>query len=449
MTVPDARLGRRDIPVTKREIFGWAMFDFANSAHTTVVITAVYNAFFVAFIVASAKGDSYWSTAIIISMLITIVLSPFVGAIIDVSGKKKTYLVASSLVCSIATASLVFVEPGQIWLAIALVVISSVGFMLSEAFVASFLPDIATPTNMGKISGLGWGIGYFGGLLSAFLALSLVITSDPVTDQAGYINDNQLAMLVTGAFFLIAALPTFLLVKNRSLPAPGFERASTGQLVRAGIAELKQSFVTARRHPVLFQFLIAFMVYMAGLDAIVKFFGIYAREEIRLTTGEFKVLFLVLQISAALGAFAFGFLEGRIGPKKTVLWTLFWWIAGVGGILFLEPLSQLTGADPKSVFYALGLVAGAGIGATQASSRTVVGLLAPREKSAQMFGFWSMFQRMGSILGATFGYVNVVAGTRQAGIVLVLAFFVLGALVLSRVDIDRGIAEAQAAGGPR
>ena len=444
MTSPSGAL-RRDIPVTNREIFGWAMFDFANSAHTTVVITAVYNAFFVGFIVASAKGDSYWSTAIILSMLVTIVLSPFVGAIIDLSGKKKTYLVASAVVCSIATASLALIGPGRIWAAIALVAISTVAFNLSESFCASFLPDLATPKNMGKISGLGWGIGYFGGLASSFIALGLIITSDPVANRAGYIRDNQLAMLATGAFFLLAAVPAFLLVKNRSMPAPGFERASSWTLIRAGLEELSHSFATARRNRVLFQFLIAFMVYMAGLDAIVKFFGIYAREEIHLTTTEFKYLFLVLQLSAALGAFAFGWLEGRIGPKRTVLLTLFWWITGVSGILVLGPLSRALGVDPKSVFYGLGLVAGAGIGATQASSRTVVGLLAPRDKSAQMFGFWGMFSRFGSILGAGMGYVNVIVGSRQAGIVLVLVFFVVGALLLSRVDIDRGIREAATA----
>jgi UMF1 family MFS transporter len=434
---------RREIPVTSREIFGWAMFDFANSAHTTVVITAVYNAFFVGFIVAGPGGDSYWSTAIVLSMLVTIVLSPLVGAIIDFSGKKKRYLVASCLVCSLATGSLFFVDPGEIWLGIALVVTSSVGFMLSEAFCASFLPEIATPRNMGKVSGLGWGIGYFGGLASAFVALRLVITSDPVADPGGYVRDNQLAMLVTGAFFLIAALPTFLLVKNRSLPVPGFERARAATLVRAGIAELRQSVATARRHPILFRFLVAFMVYMAGLDAIVKFFGIYAREEIHLTTAEFTTLFLVLQVSAALGAFGFGWLEGRIGPKRTVLWTLIWWIVGVTGILMLDPLSRALQLDPKVAFNGLGLIAGAGIGATQASSRTVVGLLAPADRSAQMFGFWSMFQRLGSILGAGMGYVNVLLGTRRAGVVLVLMFFVVGAVLLSRIDVDRGIREAQ------
>jgi UMF1 family MFS transporter len=421
------------------------MFDFANSCYTTVVITAVYGAFFVAHIVplGARARDSYWSTAIIISMVVTLILSPLVGAIIDKSGKKKLYLVASCLVCSIATAGLALVGPGQVWPAIGLIVVSNAAFMLSESFCASFLPDISTPENMGKISGLGWGIGYFGGLLSVVIASFVIIRARPETDPGAFIHQNQLAMLAMGGFFILAATPTFLLVKNRTLPAPGFERASSLSLIKAGLKEFTGTFTTARQHRVLFQFLIAFMVYMARLDAIVKFVGIYAQQDIRLTPGEFGGLFVVLQICAALGAFGFGWAEGRLGPKRTVLLTLVWWIVGVLGIYFLDPLSRLTGFSPKYIFYGLGGFAGAGIGATQASSRTVVGLLAPPDKTAQMFGFWSMFSRLGSILAMGFGYVADAFGTRRAGILLVAGYFILGAILLARVDVDRGMREAR------
>ena len=436
---------RRDIPVTKREIFGWAMFDFANSSYTTVVITAVYSAFFVGYIVPkdSVVRDSYWSIAILLSMVVALVLSPLAGAILDYSGKKKTYLLASCILCSLGTAGLYFVSPGQVWLAILLVVIGNVGFMLSESFCSSFLPELATTDNMGRISGLGWGIGYLGGLVSVFLASKLIILSDPSTDLARYVHENQLAMLAMGAFFIIAAMPTFALVRSRSLPVPGYENAPLGKLMRAGLAEFQQTFVTARQHRILFQFLMAFMVYMAGLDAIVKFVGIYAREEIHLSGGEFVLLFLALQLSAVAGALGFGFLEGKLGPKKTVMMTLVWWIIGIFGIYFLDAMSAATGVGPKQLFYGLGLFAGAGIGATQASSRTVVGLLAPVGRSAQMFGFWGMFSRFGSILGVGFGFVADAFGSRRAGLLLVLVFFVTGALLLSRVDIDRGIREAR------
>ncbi len=442
--------GRRDIPVSKLEIFGWAMFDFANSSYTTVVITVVYGAFFVGFIVppGSAARDSYWSLAIILGTLVALVLSPLAGAICDLSGRKKAWLVASAVVCSVATALLALVGPGQLWLAIMLIVVSNAAFLLSQAFCASFLPDIATPATMGKISGLGWGIGYFGGLASVIVASRMIITTDPAVDAATHIAENQRAMAAIGAFFLMAALPTFLLLKNRSLPAPGYERAGFGRLLAAGLREFRDSAATARAHPVLFRFLGAFTVYMAGLEAIIKFVGIYAREEVNLSVGDLGLLFLVLQLSAAAGALGFGLLEGKIGPKRTVLLTLVWWIVGVLGIYFLEPLARIAGTSEKTVFFVLGLFAGAGIGATQASSRTVVGLLSPPERTAQMFGFWNMFAQVAAILGVTFGFAADWLQSRRSAVLLIVAFFVVGALMLWRVDVERGIREVQAE-GPR
>jgi len=434
-------------PVTRKEIFGWAMFDFANSSYTTVVITVVYSAFFVGYIVppGSAIRDSYWSIAIILSTLLALVLSPLAGAICDLSGRKKAYLLATTISCSLATAALALVGPGGVWPAIMLIVLSNAAFMLSETFCGSFLPDLSTPDTMGKISGLGWGIGYFGGLASVLLATRVVIRTPPEVNPARYVAENQLAMVVVGLFFLLAALPTFLLVRNRSRPAPGFERAGALTLLRAGLKEFGRTLETARQNRILFQFLGAFMVYMAGLDAIVKFVGIYAREEVHLSVGELGMLFLVLQLSAAGGALGFGWLEGRIGPKRTVLLTLFWWIVGVLGIYFLDALAGLAHAEPKKVFYALALMAGAGIGATQASSRTVVGLLSPPDKTAQMFGFWGMFSRMGTILGTSFGFVSDGFHSRRAAVLVVVGFFVLGAILLSRVDINRGMREVRAA----
>lgn len=432
------------LPVRRREIFGWAMFDFANSSYTTVVISVVYSAFFVGYIVPqdSAARDSYWSLAMILSTVLALVLSPLAGAICDYSGRKKRYLALTAVVCALGTAALALAGPGQIWLAIALLVVSNAAFMLSETFTGAFLPEISTPRTMGRISGLGWGIGYLGGLVSIIVAAQLVIRADPDTDLARFVAQNQLAMVVVGGFFLAAATPTFLLLRNRSVAAPGYEAAGVGTLFRAGLREFAQSAVLVRRHPILFQFLLAFMIYMAGLDAIVKFVGIYAREEVRLTVPELTGLFIVLQVSAAAGAIGFGLLEGKIGPKNTVLATLVWWIIGVLGIYFLPAIAAATGADPRTIFLVLGLFAGAGIGSTQASSRAVVGLLAPPGRVSQMFGFWSMFSRGGTLLGMSFGFLADGIGSRRTAVLLIVAFFVVGALMLWRVDVDRGIREA-------
>ncbi|MGA9520383.1 MAG: MFS transporter, partial [Myxococcaceae bacterium] len=267
----------------KREIFGWAMYDFANSSYTTVVISVVYSAFFTSRIVppGSTVRDTWWSVAIIASTVLAILLSPLAGAICDYTGRKKRYLAYSTIACALATGALALAGPGDVWLAVALVTVSNAAFMLGEAFVGSFLPELSTKQNMGIISGLGWGLGYFGGLLSLVLIM-LTITADPATELGRYVTQNRTALVFIGLFFAVAALPTFLLVRERARPVPGFENAGIGALLRAGLNELKQSWALARRYDVLFKFFLAFTVYMAGLEVVIKFIGIYATAELAL-----------------------------------------------------------------------------------------------------------------------------------------------------------------------
>ncbi|MCJ8312425.1 MAG: MFS transporter [Pseudomonadales bacterium] len=145
----------------KREIFGWAMYDVANSAYTTIIITVVFSGFFTSHVVQSENAaNSYWSLAIAFSCLIALILSPFIGVICDLSGHKKSYLIASTLICSLFTALLYFVGPGDIWLAIAIIGISNAAWMIGESICASFLTDISSKKNMGLISGIGWAVGY-------------------------------------------------------------------------------------------------------------------------------------------------------------------------------------------------------------------------------------------------------------------------------------------------
>lgn len=433
----------QDIPVRKREIFGWAMFDFANSSYTTVVITVIYSAFFVEHIVPadSAARDTYWSIAMILSTLVALILSPFVGVLCDYSGYKKRYLLGTTLLCSVSTAALFWVEPGNIGLGIALLLVSNAAFMLSESFCASFLPELATKGNMGLISGIGWGIGYVGGLASLLVVMG-TIRADPATEPELYTTQNQFAMVLIGLFFLLAALPTFLLVKERAQPAPGFEKFDLEKLLKAGTEDLKSSMTLVKHFPILFQFLLAFTVYMAGIDVIIKFVGIYATGELQFTTGDLTIMFLILQFSAMGGALLFGVLEARIGAKATVMATLFLWMAGVMGIFFLDAIADAFSTDPKRVFFIISLMAGAAIGATQSSSRAVVGLLTPPENAAQMFGFWGMFSRTATILGMSFGFVSDALDSRRLALLLVLAFFVAGAIMLGRIPLSEGIVAA-------
>jgi UMF1 family MFS transporter len=425
----------------KGEIFSWAMFDFANSSYTTVVITAVFSAYFIDYIVPkdSTLKDSSWSIAIAASTLLALVLSPFAGAVCDLSGRKKRYLTYSTVLCAVTTALLYFVGEGDVWKTILLITISNAAFMLSETFCGSFLPDLATKQNMGLISGIGWGLGYFGGLAS-LAAVMVILGQTESLQNSEVVSRHQLAMVATGAFFLCAAMPTLLFVKNRSRPSPGFENATLAQLVSAGLARFKQTAKTAREHKTLFRFLLAFMVYMAGLDAVVKFVGIYAKKELAFEMSDITKMFLILQLSAAAGAVGFGFMESKFGAKKTVLATLVWWICGILGIYFIDRISGMTGYGRKELFFGISLIAGSGIGATQSSSRAVVGLLAPAKHSAEMFGFWGFFSRLGTLLGVCFGFLSDAVG-RQEALLLLVAFFAIGGFMLLPLKIDEAAAE--------
>jgi UMF1 family MFS transporter len=437
--MPDANATTSErAPVHKIEIFGWAMYDFANSSYTTVVISLLYSAFFTAYIVPPGEQvrDTYWAVAIIASTVVAIVLSPLVGAICDYSGRKKRYLFYSTVTCALSTMALVFVEPGDVWAAIALITVSNAAFMIGEAFCGSFLTDLATKDTMGIISGLGWGLGYFGGLTSLII-VQLLVVADPGSDLAAYVDQNRWAMVAIGVFYLCAAMPTFLLVKERSKPVPGFEDASMKRLLAAGLAELRETANIAKKYDVLFRFFLAFTVYMAGLEVVIKFIGIYATAELSLATSDLIKLFLILQISAAAGALAFGFLEARLGAKPTVLATIVWWIVGVFAIFFLDQLAALIGTERNNVFFAIAIIAGGGIGSIQSSSRAVVGILSPANRSAQMFGFWGMFSRIAIILGMSFGFLADAIGSRRYALLLVVAFFAVGGLMLLRVPIDR------------
>lgn len=425
-------------PVKKREIVGWAMYDFANSSYTTVVVTFVYSAFFIAYIVPPELAhlkNTFWSIAVSVSTALSIVLAPFVGVLCDYSGKKKKYLAWCTVFSIIGTGGLFFVNPGQVWLGLIFLILSNTAWMLSESFVASFLPELATKKNMGKISGFGWGIGYIGGLLSLLLMFQ-IITISPSDNLSGYVDQNQLAMVVIALFYALGVLPTFLLVKERATPKPGFENAGLSVLSKAAAERLIAMRSLVADYPLLFRFFIAFMVYSAGVAVVVKFFGIYAQEEIGITGGTLIMIGATLQISSMIGAITFGFIEDSLGSKPTILLSLAWWILGILGIYFLEPITALVNQPLESVFIVMAFIAGSALGATQSASRAMVGNLAKPEDSALLFGLWGTFARLAIIVGMTFGPISDYLG-RHSALLFILVYFIVGGILLARISIPR------------
>jgi UMF1 family MFS transporter len=431
-------------PVTKKEIFGWAMFDFSNSGYTTVVITAIYSSFFTEFIVGkdSAFRDTYWGMAIWISTFVALILSPLAGSICDLQGQKKKYLAMTCIVCALSTALLFFVEPGQIWTAILLVALSNTAFMLSENFCGSFLPDLATKKNMAKISGIGWAIGYFGGLVALIIVKGIITVEADQLDL--FVQQHQWAMVGTAVFIVLAAIPSFILLKDRSKPVAGFENVGLVRLFKEGVKRTLETFREAKKYETLFQFLRAFVFYYAGLSATITFAGIYARRVLKFETGDLVIMFLVIQISSALGSFLFGYLERKTGIKNNILLTLVTWFISISLIVGLDPLAKALAVDPKKVFFVVSLIVGLGIGSTQSSSRALVGMLCPEGKSAEIFGLWGMFNRVAVLLSmATFAPLSDYLKSISSACVLLLFYFIVGGILLWRVDLNKGLSQKE------
>ena len=416
------------LPVRKREIFGWAMFDFANSSYTTVIVTVAFSIYFTKMVAPGGKADWLWGLAITISNLIVVLLAPVMGAISDDSGRKKIFLFATYVMCILGTASLYWVLPGSVWLGISLFVISNVAYSLGENFAGAFLPELSTPANIGRISGFGWGLGYLGGLGCLLLVLPRV--------SPGFTLDNlpnlRITWILTAAFFLVAGLPTFLLMRERAERGPA---RTLPAYARVGFSRLVTSARALRHFGELGKFLAIFFTYSCGLMSIIAFAAIFAERNLGFNAKDLMVLFIVLQLSSAAGAVGFGVLQDRLGAKVTIQITLVLW-------LVLSISTYL--CTSKSVFWLIALAAGLGIGSLQAASRALVGLFSPRSKAGEFFGFWGLASRGAYALGPlVFGLVSSFSGSQRLALLTNAGFFLIGLWFMRYVNEAEGLQAAQ------
>jgi len=309
--------------VRPREVLAWAMYDFANSGYTTVVITAVFNAYFVAVVAGNAPWATFaWTAALSVSYALILLTGPVLGAYADLRAAKKRLLVLTTAGCVVGTALLAFTGPGTLALAVLLLVLSNFCFGSGENLIAAFLPELAQGESLGRVSGWGWGLGYLGGLLTLGLCLGYVTWA-----QAHGQEPRQfvpVTMLITAATFALASLPTFLLLKERARPAPV---AAGENLARAAFARLAQTVRQATRYRDLARFLVCIVFYQAGIQTVIALAAIYAEQALGFTTKDTITLILVVNVTAAVGAFAFGNIQDRLGHVRTIALTLVLWIA--------------------------------------------------------------------------------------------------------------------------
>jgi UMF1 family MFS transporter len=407
--------------VSLREVWAWSMYDFANSGYTTVVITAVFNAYFVAAVAEKAPWATFaWTAALSVSYLAVLLSAPVVGAWADAHAAKKKLLFYSTAGCVLFTALLYFAGPGAVVLAIALVILSNFFFATGENLIAAFLTELADSKAMGRVSGWGWSFGYLGGLVS--LGISLVYIT--WAQKQGHTGNEfvPVVMLITAAVFALAAAPTFLFLKERARPH---------RLLEHPWKRVMQTLRQAHHYRDLWQFLICILFYQAGIMAVIALAAIYAQEAMKFTSQQTIVLVLVVNITAALGAFGFGYLQDAIGHMKSMTLVLIGWILMIA--LAYE-------AESVEMFWVAANLAGLCMGAAQAAGRAIVGYLSPPARTAEFFGLWGLSVKAASVFGPlTYGAVTwIFEGNHRLGILAVGTYFVVGLILLIGIDVERG-----------
>ncbi len=413
--------------VTPREVWAWAMYDFANSGYTTVVITAIFNAYFVSVVADNQPWATFaWTAALAVSYAVIMFTAPVIGAYADAYAAKKKLLALTTIGCVAFTALLAFAGPGSLWLTIPLIVLSNFFYGSGENLIAAFLPELATGRSLGKVSGWGWSLGYVGGLVSLGACLAYVTWAQQHGQHAA--DFVPVTMLITAALFAISSLPTFLFLRERAVPQPHLQGLN---LMQESFARLGQTLKHARDYRDLRRFLICTVFYQAGIQAVITLAAIYAEQAMHFTTQQTIMLIFVVNITAAIGAFLFGHLQDRIGHIRTIALTLAGWIV----MVCLAWAAQ----GPEMFWFAANL-AGICMGSSQSAGRALVGLLSPATRRAEFFGLWGLAVKLSSILGPlTYGMVSWISqGDHRLAILITGSYFVAGLAILAGVNVRRG-----------
>ena len=411
--------------VQRREVFSWAMYDFANSGYTTVVITAVFNAYFVAEVAGRAPWATFaWTCALAVSYALIMVTAPVIGAYADAHAAKKRLLIATTAGCVLFTAGLALVGRGDLALGVMLVVLSNFFFGTGENLIAAFLPELAREEALGRVSGWGWSLGYVGGLVA--LGACLAYVSHAQAAGAPATEFVPVTMLITAGIFALASLPAFLFLRERAQPAP-----DAADALRSAFARLGETLRHARRYIDLRRFLVCLVFYQAGIQTVIALAAVYAQEVMGFTTRDTLFLILVVNVTAAVGAFGFGHVQDRLGHVRTLAVTLIGWVVTV---------VLAWAAEGPLLFWVAANLVGLCLGSSQSAGRALVGYFSPPSRTAEFFGLWGLAVKLSSILGpVTYGLVTwVTQGNHRLAILVTGVFFLAGLAFLSGLDPGRG-----------
>lgn len=413
--------------VTRKEAFAWAGYDFANSGYTTVVLTTVFAQYFTGVVASGLQyPTSAWTWILGISNALVLLMMPLIGAYADLHARKKRLLWLSTVGCVGGTAALALAGPGDVLTAGAAIVVSNFFFMIGVGLIAAFLPELARPQSLGKVSGWGWSFGYVGGLITLGVCLGYVTWARGA--EHGATEFVPVTMLLTAAIFALAATPTFLWLRERATPLPG---AGVTRVVLDSWWRLWQTLSQVRRYRDFAMLLLCGAFYQAGVMVVIALAAIYAADVMKFSFEQTMLLILVVNITAAIGAFAFGYVQDAIGHRKALALTLLLWLAMT---------STAAVATTAGVFWVAANLAGLAMGSSQSAGRAFVGVFAPDTRHAEFYGLWTLATQVASIVGPlTYGAVMMAtANNHRMAILVTGVFFLIGLVLIAFIDIERG-----------
>jgi len=393
------------------KIFVWTLFDFANTSFSIIVVTFLYAIYFKKTVAGGrAIGDLYWSIATSIAMIVTAIISPVLGAISDYSAGKKRFLLFFTILCIAGTSFLYFVGPGNVFAGVLIFVLANIGFEAGLVFYDAFLPEITVPKNYGRVSGYGFAMGYLGSLATLGIVYPFI--------QNGYIKET---FPIAALFFLVFSLPLFFVLSDK-------RKKTEGKInyISIGVSRVWTTLTHLKYYKNLALFLLSYLFYIEGVNTIIFFAGNYASTTLGFSDSELLLFFLTVQTTAILGSVILGIIADSIGQKKTIIISLVIWLITVLLAYFTHD---------KTGFYVVGLLAGAAMGSSQSTSRSMMSKLTPPDKKTEFFGFYSFFGKSSAVIGPlVFGMVSYISGSQRLAIISVGFFFVIGLLLLFKVQ---------------
>ncbi len=393
-----------------------------------MIVAVGYSLYFKEIVAGgSGRGDLLWGMAVSISMFLTAVIAPVLGAAADFSSRRKRFLFGFTLVSILSTALLYFVGPGMVVTGIVLFVLANIGFEGGLVFYDAFLPDLTTERSYGRVSGYGFAMGYVGSLVTLFIAMPLY--------AGGFGADNlenvRLSFVIAAGIFLLFSAPLFFFLRDH---ATKFEKKVS--YVRAGFERVRETIGHLKNYKNVSRFLLAFFIYNDGILTVISFASIFATQTLQFTLQEVLVLFAVVQAAGIIGSLFFGVVTDKIGAKRTIAINLIIWIGVVIGAYV---------AVSKETFYIIGAIAGSSMGASQAASRSLMAQLTPKEREAEFFGFYDgLCGKASAVVGTfLFGLISYITGDQRISVLTIGLFFVVGLILLERVSDKEHVRQEQ------